>query len=291
MLGVVAPAVEQQRRGAGAVRAALHFADEDHVVAFLVAAAVEAFEGGRRAMQQRRAAGAFVEGHAGPAVGALGAKRSASVLLVGRQHVDGVVRAGAEHRHRGGGARQAPQHQRRVERDRVEGVGGEADHLRRPARAPVTMVTPGGEHAQRGAKLLRGEGRRLGLAGRRHGGGLHEFSCIMARTGLTRHAAGNHRARVAGRLRGGARTLRRCSAGDTVAVLSRKPEPAGAAGTGAAGRGPARRAGVQPGAAQRLQPGCRWPAPPAPRRCCAGSRPWSRPWPAARWWWTARSKA
>src|SRR6218665_3164662 len=43
-LGVVAPAVEQQRMGALARNAVLDLADEDDVVAFLVLAAVRALE-------------------------------------------------------------------------------------------------------------------------------------------------------------------------------------------------------------------------------------------------------
>ena len=58
MLGIEAAAVEQQRRGAAPEAAALDFADEDHVVALRVAAAVEALEGRRRAVQQRGAADA-----------------------------------------------------------------------------------------------------------------------------------------------------------------------------------------------------------------------------------------
>ena len=50
-VGEVAPAVEDQRRGALAALAALDFADEDHVVAFGIAAAVEALEHRRRAVE------------------------------------------------------------------------------------------------------------------------------------------------------------------------------------------------------------------------------------------------
>ena len=44
MFGVELAAVEQQRCSAGAVTAAFDFTDEDDMVAFFVAAAVEAFE-------------------------------------------------------------------------------------------------------------------------------------------------------------------------------------------------------------------------------------------------------
>ena len=55
MLGVEVPAVEEQRRHARAVGAALDLADENDVVAFLVAAAVEAFEYRHRPGEQRGA--------------------------------------------------------------------------------------------------------------------------------------------------------------------------------------------------------------------------------------------
>ena len=77
-LGVVAAAVEDQRLGAVAARAALHLADEDDVVALLVAAAVEALEHRGRAVEQRRAAAPALIRDAGEAVDALLAKRSAS---------------------------------------------------------------------------------------------------------------------------------------------------------------------------------------------------------------------
>jgi hypothetical protein len=51
--------MEQQWRCARAVAATLDLAHEDDVVAFFVAAAVEAFERGGRARQQRRAARAL----------------------------------------------------------------------------------------------------------------------------------------------------------------------------------------------------------------------------------------
>ena len=49
MLGVEPPAVVQQGRHAAVVLAALDLTDKNHVVAFFVAAAVEAFEHRRRA--------------------------------------------------------------------------------------------------------------------------------------------------------------------------------------------------------------------------------------------------
>src|SRR6476646_6927866 len=80
-LGEVAPAVEDQRRGARPARAALDLADEDDVVAFLVLAAVEAFEHRRRALEQRRAARALAPGEAGEAVRRLAGEALGQVVL------------------------------------------------------------------------------------------------------------------------------------------------------------------------------------------------------------------
>ena len=156
----------------------------------------------------------------------LSAKRSASDFWSAGEHVDRVVRAGAEGRHRGGGLRQAPQHQRRVERDRVEGVGREADHLA-IGGACRDDGHAGGEHAQRGAELVRREARRLGLAGRVHRRCLHEFSCIMARNRKTMLQA-NPGARLGRCLRSRAGALR-AAARRHGGHPQRKPEPAGAA--------------------------------------------------------------
>ena len=154
VLGVELAAMEQQRRGVRAVAAALHLADEDDVVALLVAAAVEAFESGRRAGQQRRAARTLGEGHAGPAVRAARGEALGQRLLVGRQDVDGVVRAGTEGRQRAGRARQAPEHQRRIERNRIERIGGQA-HTLAFGRAGRDDGDTRGKHAQAGAELPR----------------------------------------------------------------------------------------------------------------------------------------
>ncbi len=91
MFRIELAAVEQQGRRAGAVCTAFHLANKDHVVALFVAAAVEAFKGGCRAIQQGCSARAFDKLHAGETVTATGGKLSCQVLLVGTQDVDGVV--------------------------------------------------------------------------------------------------------------------------------------------------------------------------------------------------------
>ena len=96
--------------------------------------------------------------HAGSPVAQLQRQR----LLVGRQHMDRVVGAVHERRHRAGGMRQAPQHQRRRQRHRVEGIGGEPDrHVFR--RAGGDDGDAGGEHAERTAEFRCGERRGAGL--------------------------------------------------------------------------------------------------------------------------------
>src|SRR5205814_5696212 len=97
-LGEVAAAVEDQRLGAFAALAAFDLADEDHVVALFVAAAVEALEHRGRAVDDRRAAAAFAEGHAGKAVGRLASEALGQLALLGREDVDRVVRAAREGR-------------------------------------------------------------------------------------------------------------------------------------------------------------------------------------------------
>ena len=112
-----------------AAHAALDLADEDDVIAFLVAAAVEALEDRGGAVEQRHAARAGAKGDAVEAIDVLAREALGEGALVGGQDVDRVVRAARERRHRAGLARQAPEHERRIDRDRVERVGGQADRL------------------------------------------------------------------------------------------------------------------------------------------------------------------
>lgn len=52
MFGVELAAMKQQRRGTGAVAAAFHLTDKDHMVALFITAAVKAFKGCGRAAQE-----------------------------------------------------------------------------------------------------------------------------------------------------------------------------------------------------------------------------------------------
>ena len=179
VLGVEAAAVEEQGGAVGVAPAAFDLTDEDDVVAFGVLAAVEALEGGDAAIEQRRASRAFGEREAGPAVDAARREALGQGFLAGREHVDGVVASVGEHRHRAGRLAQAPEHQWRVERDRIERAGGQADRLA-VVVARGDDGDAGREHAQRGAEVARREVRRLGRlagsTGRGHGANLYENS-------------------------------------------------------------------------------------------------------------------
>ncbi|CAI07641.1 hypothetical protein ebA2697 [Aromatoleum aromaticum EbN1] len=139
---------------------------------------VAALEARAAAAQQRHAVQALVDVQAGELF--IGARREElrQVLLVFRQHVDRVVFAGFEHRQALEVARQAPDDQRRVERNGVERIDRQPDRLavRRPGR---DHRDAGGEHAERVAErageFLVGDGR-LGH-GQRPGGGSQVFAC------------------------------------------------------------------------------------------------------------------
>ena len=83
MLGVELAAVKQQRRNAWTLFAKLHFANEDHVITFFVAAAVEAFKGRCSASQQGCTAESVGEFNAFPTVVALTGEAFGQFFLVG----------------------------------------------------------------------------------------------------------------------------------------------------------------------------------------------------------------
>ncbi len=129
---VEAAAVEHQRRGRVRYRthaAAFDFADEDHVVAFVVTAAVVTFEPRERAVEHRhpRVAGRMRDPF--EAVALVGREALAQVELRRREHVHHVMTVAAEHGRRRRFVRETPQHQRRIERNRVERARGDADQL------------------------------------------------------------------------------------------------------------------------------------------------------------------
>lgn len=124
--------MEHERRcrvGFRAHAAALHFTDEDHMVAFIVAAAVVAFEPRERAVEHGhpRVAGRMRDSF--EAIALVGREALAQVELRCREHVHHVMAVAAEHGRRRRFVREAPQHERRIERHRVERAGGDADQL------------------------------------------------------------------------------------------------------------------------------------------------------------------
>ena len=162
--------------GAGAVRAALHLADEDDVVAFVVAAAVDALEHRRRAVRSTPAPA--VPSQPGDAEHGRRPVRPAETLgqraLVGGEDVDRVVRAGAEGRHRAG--RRAGLHSTSggLSETELKRVGRQADRVPSAPRA-VTMFTPVANMPS--AARTRQTRRRRSAPG----GGLTAASCLNSR--------------------------------------------------------------------------------------------------------------
>lgn len=123
----IAPGMEEQRGDSGGFAEAFDTADEDGVVATGVGSLVGHFEGGAAAGEDRGAAGAGLPREAGKAVGRPGGEAIGEVFLLGRQDVDGVVAGFLEGRQVVRAVVQAPEDQRRVERDSREGIDGQAD--------------------------------------------------------------------------------------------------------------------------------------------------------------------
>src|ERR1019366_9157026 len=121
----IAPTVEDERLRAFAARAPLDLADEDHMIAFFVAAAVETLEHRGGAVEHGDAACAGPKRDALETVESTARETLGQGVLPGGEDVDRVVRAARESRHRAGLARQAPENERRLDRDRVERVRGE----------------------------------------------------------------------------------------------------------------------------------------------------------------------
>lgn len=154
----------EQRNGGAQVAAMLDFTNEDHVIAFLVAAAVEAFKRRDRAVEQGHARMSGLVGNACPAVYALGRELHGQFLLLRSQHMHRIVRAGHEHRQRRRAVGHAPQHQRRMQRHRIEGAHRHAHGL--------TLGIERGHDGHAGrelakclAEIMRGKVGRLGHGG------------------------------------------------------------------------------------------------------------------------------
>ena len=147
----VAAAVEQQRRSPAGVEFD-YFADEDHVVAAVVLVSGAAFEACRGPVEQRSAARAARQLEPGEFVFAGLGEAVRQRFLVGSEDVHRKMACRAERGQAGRLARQAPQHHRRVERDRVEAVGGNPDVVARAAAGGDDRY-PGGERAQGGTEV------------------------------------------------------------------------------------------------------------------------------------------
>lgn len=159
--------LEHQRRNLRSVLvnpAALHFADENHVVAFLVAAAVMAFEPGERAVEHWHTGVALGMRDPFETISLHRREAFAQIELRRGQHVDHVVTVGAEHRHRRRARGEAPQHQRRIERNRIERAGRDADQLA-GRRACRNHGDAGGELTER---LFKGGLVEVGRTGALH---------------------------------------------------------------------------------------------------------------------------
>ena len=152
--------MEDQRRAAEAVEPH-HLADEDHVVAAVVAIRRAAFESRRATGEQRHVTVAAFDGKAGEAVDAALGELVRDMLLVRRQDMNRKVLGGHKRRSVRRLAVEAPQHHRRIERDRVEAVGRQADVLALHATRGDHRDA-GGERAQGLAELLGIDGRSVG---------------------------------------------------------------------------------------------------------------------------------
>ncbi len=107
---VEAAAVEHERRFdvRHADAAALHFADEDHMIAFVVAAAVVALEPRERAVEYRHPGVTGRMRDAFEAVALVAREALAQVELRRGEHVHHVMTVAAEHRRRRRFVREAP---------------------------------------------------------------------------------------------------------------------------------------------------------------------------------------
>ena len=91
VFGVKFAAVVEQWRRAMVVGAALYFTDKNNVVAFVVAAAIKAFKGGSRAIEQRGPCSTGAVLNASKAIDTLGGKLLCQTELFCAQDVDCIV--------------------------------------------------------------------------------------------------------------------------------------------------------------------------------------------------------
>src|SRR6185436_12106894 len=122
------PAMKKQRT-AGQALELQHLPDEDDVIAALVAVARLTFKTGGALLEQRHPAKTLTTLQARKFVGTPACEKLREFTLFECQDVHGEMRTGLECRAAQRLLVQGPQHERRIERDRVEGADGCANTL------------------------------------------------------------------------------------------------------------------------------------------------------------------
>ena len=148
-----APAVEQQRRLRGlGVLAVQNLADEDHVVAAFVVRIGLALEGRQAVADERRPLVSLDMRYLGPGLAIRAPELDGELRLRFAQHIHHVALRVEQCRQRVGRLGDAEQHQRRVNRDRVERTDRHSDGLT-VAGARTDDRHAGGEASEGLAKL------------------------------------------------------------------------------------------------------------------------------------------
>ena len=171
--------VIEQRGAVGMVLAAIHLADKEQVIALFMLAQIAAFKDRGAAFQQGHAMFGVMVGGMEEAVYTLACKQLGQRLLRGRQHMNGVMRAVAEHGQRIGMLTQAPEHQRRCQRHGIERADG-GSHRMTLCTARRDDGHASGELPQRIAKFALREGQGRTQDGGRQGR-VHEISSTKRR--------------------------------------------------------------------------------------------------------------
>jgi len=121
--------IEKQGREIGRFAEFFDPPDENRVVATDMAGFVGHLEGGAATGEQRRAPEAGLPRKAGEAIDRPGREAVGEIGLPGGQDIDGVVAGAAEGVEVVRSVVEAPEHQRRLQRDGREGIDGQADRL------------------------------------------------------------------------------------------------------------------------------------------------------------------
>ena len=156
---------------AAAARAGFDFADEEYVIAGAMPRVMPALEPGDAAIDQRSVRGAEAVGHAREAIDVRPRETTGQRDLVVGEHVDRVTLRRLKRREAARAPMQAPDNERRIERNRVERVRREADiaavtvahgnhgDTGRELRERVAEL-PVGKRGGCGARAIVGSGRR-----------------------------------------------------------------------------------------------------------------------------------